>query len=92
MANGMKTNPILLGITFGLLLAVFHACWAALLALGWAQSLMNFIFWAHFISPPWHIEAFAWGRACLLIGITFASGLIIGAVGGWLWNRFAATG
>jgi hypothetical protein len=91
MGGDMGTNPIRLGITVGLLLALFHACWAALVALGWAQPLMDFVFWAHFINPPWHIDAFAWQRACILVSFTFAVGWAIGAVGGWLWNRFAVT-
>jgi hypothetical protein len=87
----MKINPIRLGIALGLLLALIHACWAALVALAWAQPLMDFIFRLHFISPPWHIESFAWSEAFLLVGITFLSGFVIGEAGGWLWNRFGAS-
>lgn len=86
----MRTNPFRLGIIVGLLLAIFHAFWAVLVVLGWAQPLMDFVFWAHFITPPWHIEAFTLGRACVLVGFTFLMGAAIGAMGGWLWNRFAS--
>lgn len=86
----MRTNPTRLGIIFGLFLAIFHAFWALVVALGWAQPLMDFIFWAHFIAPPWHIEAFTWERACALVGFTFLVGVAMGAIGGWLWNRFAS--
>jgi hypothetical protein len=86
----MKINPVRLGIIFGLFLALCHAFWAALVALAWAQPLMDFVFWAHFISPPWHIEAFTWARAFILVGFTFLAGLMMGAVAGWLWNKVAA--
>lgn len=86
----MKTNPVQLGLLFGVFLALCHAFWAALVAAGWAQAVMDFVFWAHFITPPWHIEAFAWGRAGILVSFTFMVGLAMGAIGGWLWNRFAS--
>ena len=37
-------NSIKLGIAFGALLGGAHLLWALLVALGWAQSLMNFVF------------------------------------------------
>jgi len=86
----MKTNPFRLGAIFGLFLGLCHAFWAVLVALGWAQSIIDFVFWAHFITPPWHIEPFALGRAVILVGFTFTVGLAMGTAGGWLWNRFAA--
>lgn len=85
----VTTNPIRLGVVFGLFLALVHAFWAALVGLGWAQPLMDFVFWAHFITPPWRVEPFAWERAGVLVGFTFLVGLVIGATGGWLWNRIA---
>ena len=85
----MKTNPFRLGMIFGLLLALCHAFWALLVALGWAQPITDFIFWAHFIAPPWHIEPFSLGRAGILVAFTFASGMVIGVLGGWLWNKLA---
>ena len=86
----MQINSICLGIVVGLFLAVVHIAWATLVAVGWAQPLMNFVFWAHFITPPYHIEPFALARAGALIGFVFAVGLVLGVVGGWLWNRLAS--
>lgn len=84
----MKANPLFVGLVFGLVLALWHACWSALVALGFAQKVLDFVFWAHFISPPFHIEAFDMTRAGILVGITFAAGLVVGAITAWLWNRF----
>jgi hypothetical protein len=82
----MQTNPIRLGAMFGLLLALIHAAWAGLIAVGLAQPLINFIFWIHFIAPPFHIQAFEPLRAAILVGVTFASGLVFGALAGFIWN------
>ncbi|HLJ52176.1 MAG TPA: hypothetical protein VKT24_02250 [Rhizomicrobium sp.] len=79
-------NPVRIGFVFGLFLALFHTCWAALVALGWAQKLIDFIFWIHFIAPPYHIEAFDIARACILVAVTFIVGFVIGTLGGVLWN------
>lgn len=88
----MKANPVRLGLILGLFLALFNLAWAALVAIGWAQPLMNFIFWAHFITPPYHVEPFALPQAIILISFVFAMGLMWGIVGGWIWNRLAASG
>jgi hypothetical protein len=85
----MKTDPVRLGVTFGLFLALFHAGWALLVALGWAQLLIDLAFWAHFIKPPYQIEAFETGRALVLVVFVFAVGLAMGIGGGYLWNRLA---
>ena len=85
----MQTNPIRLGLLFGLFLALFHAAWATLVATGWAQAVLDFVFWAHFISPPYHVDAFDLARAAILVGLTFTVGLVMGIVAGILWNRLA---
>jgi hypothetical protein len=70
-------------------LALCHAFWAVLVATGWAQAILDIIFWAHFISPPYHVVAFDLSRAFVLVSLTFVIGLILGTVGGALWNRLA---
>ena len=85
----MQTNPFRLGMAFGLFLALFHAAWATLVATGWAQMILDFVFWVHFINPPYHVDAFDITRAMVLVGFTFAVGLVGGTIGGVLWNRVA---
>lgn len=85
----MTVNPLRVGIIFGLFLALVHAAWAGLVAIGWAQPVMDFIFWAHFITPPYHIEPFETGRAAMLIVLVLAIGTVFGALGGMLWNFLA---
>jgi hypothetical protein len=87
----MKVSPVRAGVIFGLFLAFFHTAWAGLVAAGLAQRLMDFIFWAHFIAPPYHIQPFEIGRASILIVITFLAGLTFGVVGGSFWNMSTRT-
>ena len=84
-----QINSIRLAIFTGLFLAIVHAAWATMVAIGWAQPLMNFVFWAHFITPPYHVEPFSMLRAVILVGLVFVVGAILGAVGGFLWNMIA---
>lgn len=79
-------NPLKVGLVFALFLALWHAFWAALVATGMAQTLLDFIFWIHFINPPYHVDAFDPGRAGILIGITAAIGMIGGSIAALLWN------
>ena len=80
-------NPVKAGITFGALLGVYHLCWALMVALGWAQSLMNFVFWMHFIRPVYVIQPFDLFIAAVLVIVTSVIGFVIAFVFGLLWNR-----
>lgn len=85
----MTVNPARIGVIFGLFLALMHSAWAALVAVGWAQPVMDFVFWAHFIAPPYHVETFELGRAAILIVLALITGILLGAVGGTVWNLVA---
>lgn len=83
----MRMDPLRTGLIFGLFLALFHAAWAVLVMLGWAQSFLNFVFWVHFIAPPYRVEAFEAGRAAILVGFVFATGAVMGWAIALLWNN-----
>lgn len=85
----MQIDPMRTGLILGLFLAAFHAGWAFLVALGWAQKLVDFVFWAHFITPPYRIEPFEAARAAILIGFVFLVGTIMGWLAALLWNALA---
>jgi uncharacterized membrane protein len=75
----------------GALLGLVHVLWVALVASGWAQAVIDFIFRLHFIQPVFAIQPFGIGTACLLVAITSLIGYGLGAGFAWLWNRLHRT-
>jgi hypothetical protein len=84
----VQANPLKVGLVFGIFLGTWHTGWAVLVATGIAQKIMDFLFWVHFITPPYHVEAFTLSRAAILVGVTFAVGLASGFIGAIIWNIF----
>ena len=80
-------NSNKVGLVIAALIGGWHLVWAALVAAGWAQPLINFIFWAHMIRPVYVIGPFDAVAAGVLLVITFFLGYVFGYVGGSLWNR-----
>lgn len=83
----MKTLSVSrVGTVFALAIGGCHLLWAALVASGVAQSALDFVFWMHFINPPFAVVPFDWTRAIALVLITSALGYAAGAVIALLWN------
>ena len=62
--------------------------WAAsiLVALGWAQPVIDFVFWIHFIRPIYVIEPFEVTRAGMLVVMTAGMGFLMGSIFALVWN------
>ena len=74
------------GLVLGIVLGGYHVCWSALVALGWAQPVMDFVFWMHFIKPVLVIEPFGIVKAVILLIVTASLGFVIGSVFALVWN------
>lgn len=80
-------NPHKVGLTFGALLGLWHAMWSLLVALGVAQTLLNFILGLHFLNVSFSVNEFQIGTALTLVAITSVIGYVMGYIGGAVWNR-----
>jgi hypothetical protein len=80
-------NPNKVGLVIGALLGGWHLFWSLLVAVGWAQPFLDFIFWAHMIRSIYVVKAFEPIAALTLIVITSMIGYVFGCVGAVLWNR-----
>lgn len=74
------------GLVLGALLGGWHFLWGVLVALSWAQPLIDFVFWMHFIKPVYVVGTFNAGTALILIAVTSGVGYALGWIFGVLWN------
>jgi hypothetical protein len=80
------TKPLRVGLIFALFLALCHTMWALLVAAGWAQPVIDFLFWAHFTQPPYTIAPFSLGIALILVTVVSAIGFILGYIFAVIWD------
>ena len=80
-----RANTI--GFLVGLLLAAWHLFWVLLVAIGWAQPVLDFIFWAHMIQPVYMVRAFDLKASLTLVALSFFAGYIIGITGASAWKK-----
>ena len=70
------TNPNKVGLVIAALIAGWHVIWSVLVLIGWAQPILDFIFWAHMIKPVYFVKPFDPMAAVVLIVITAVIGYI----------------
>lgn len=80
-------DPHRLGIAFSAVLGGSHLAWAVAVLVGCAQPILDFIFWLHFIEPPYQVRPFAWENAVGLVAVTSGIGYALGVFAGKVWNR-----
>lgn len=79
-------NPTKTGLAVGKLIGGVHFVWAVLVALGWAQALVNFSLWAHMVSTPVVVGAFDITAAVTVILVATAIGFVLGYAFAHIWN------
>ena len=80
-------NPNKVGLVFGVLIGGWHILWTLLVLMGAAQQLLDLVFWAHMIQPPYFIKPFDPKAAVTLITITFLIGYAFGFIGAHIWIK-----
>ena len=80
-------SPNKVGLVIGALIGGWHLVWSLLVLLGWAQRIIDFIFWAHMIQPVYVVKSFNLLAAITLIVVTAVTGYIFGFIGMVIWNR-----
>ena len=73
----------------GLCLSSLHFFWAIVVALGWAQPLLDLVFMLHMLSSPFQVQPFNLLFAMGLIGLTFLAGCFYGAMFYLFKNSFS---
>ena len=79
-------DPFRSGFVLGAVVGLWHLSWSLLVAFGWAQPFIDFIFWMHFIKPVYVVQDFTSTTAVILVVLTTLMGFVVGWIFGTLWN------
>ena len=82
-----RLDPNRAGLVLAAVIGGWHLLWSLLVAFGWAQPVIDFVFWMHFIKPVYVVEPFTAGKASILIAVTALVGYGTGGFFGIVWNR-----
>ena len=80
-------DPKKTALALGKLLGGIHLVWAVLVALGWAQALVNFSMWAHMVNTSVVVQGFNFIAALTVVVVASFVGCVIGYAFARLWNR-----
>jgi hypothetical protein len=66
------------GLIGALLLGLWHAAWSGLVYKGWADGLLGWVFWMHFLTNPFVLDEFSGPRSVVLVLLASLSGYAAG--------------
>ena len=87
-----RVDPRRVGTALAIVSGGGHLTWSMLVLFGWAQPLIDFVFWLHFITPPYQVSAFVPARALGLVAFTAGLAYVLGCGFGAVWNRLQRPG
>lgn len=79
-------NKSRVALFFGVLMGAMHLLWSLLVATGFGQVFIDWIFNLHMISMPMAILKFDFVKMLELVAFTFLVGLVAGYILAALWN------
>lgn len=79
-------NARKVALALGGTVALVHVAWSLIVALGWGQSLVNFVHTIHFVEPIVVITPFNFGTAVLLVVLAGIVGAAAGYLFATVWN------
>jgi hypothetical protein len=80
-------NRMKVGILFAALIGGWHVLWAALVLVGWAQPILDFVFWAHMIRRVYVVSGFDPKASITLIVLSAGVGFVFGYAGVLIWRK-----
>lgn len=80
-------SPKKVALVSGSFFSLVHLVWGVLIAVGFAQSWMDFVYNLHSLNNPFTVMPFDLMRTLGLVIMTFLVGYIFGYVFAMLWNK-----
>ena len=80
-------SPVKTGYVVGAFIGGLHLVWSLLVALGWAQALVDLKLRLHMVSVPVVVNAFALSTAVMLVVMAVIMGYVLGYLFAHIWNR-----
>jgi hypothetical protein len=80
-------HPYKTGLALGGLAAGTHIIWSLIVALGWGQAWIDFVFSMHMLKPIVKVMPFDFGNAIGVIILAAIIGFVMGNVFAHIWNR-----
>ena len=79
-------SPTKTAVAVGTVIGLWHVIWVTLVAVGWAQAVMDFVLRLHFIELKYDLAAYSSTTAMSLVLFTFTIGALFGLVFALIWN------